>query len=313
MLDTIGNTPLIRLKRLVPPGSAQVWVKLEGLNPTGSYKDRTALTMVAGAEAEGRLKQPVRLLECTGGSTGTALAFVCAVKGLPFTVITSDAYAQEKLDSMRAFGAEVLIEPSLGGQVTPDLWPRMRARAQSLVDTGGYHWLDQFNNAHALTGYRRMGDELIAAIQEGMQEAMPETIDAFCGAVGTAGMIVGVGSVIKARFPKARIVALEPDSSAVLSGGTPGNHGIDGTAAGYVPPQFDWNVVDQALALPESEARLMARRLAQEEGIFAGTSTGLNVLAALQLAAEIGPKGVVVTVACDTGFKYLNGPLYRPA
>ncbi|MBT9548626.1 MAG: cysteine synthase family protein [Candidatus Sericytochromatia bacterium] len=306
MLETIGKTPLVRLKRLVPSGSAQVWVKLEGQNPTGSYKDRTALTMVEGAEAEGVLsrERPVRLLECTGGSTGTALAFVCAVKGYAFTVITSDAYAQEKLDSMRAFGAEVLIEPSLGGQVTPDLWPRMRARAQRLLETGGYHWLDQFNNPHALAGYQQMGHELL--------KQMPDKLDAFCGAVGTAGMIVGVGSVIKTRFPAARIVALEPNSSAVLSGGPPGNHGIDGTAAGYVPPQFDWKVVDQAMALPEPEARNMARLLAQTEGIFAGTSTGLNVLAALQLAREIGPGGVVVTVACDTGFKYLNGPLYRP-
>lgn len=303
MLTTIGNTPLVRLQRMVPPGSAQVWVKLETGNPTGSYKDRTALTMVEGAAADGILQKPVRLLECTGGSTGTSLAFVCAVKGYPFTVITSDAYAREKLDSMRAFGAEVLIEPSRGGLVSPDLWPRMRARAQNLLESGDHYWLDQFNNRHALAGYTRMGQELVTQA--------PAAIDAFCGAVGTAGMIVGVGRVVREAFPAARIVALEPDSSAVLSGGLPGNHGIDGTAAGFVPPQFDRDVVTDVLALPETEAREMARRLAREEGIFAGTSTGLNVLAALQLAAEVGAGGVVVTVACDTGLKYLNGPLYR--
>lgn len=204
---------------------------------------------------------------------------------------------------MRAFGAEVLIEPSIGGQVTPDLWPRMRARARSLVESGDYHWLDQFNNRHSLAGYTRMGQELVAQ--------MPAAIDAFCGAVGTAGMIVGVGRVVREKYPGARIVALEPDSSAVLSGGPPGNHGIDGTAAGFVPPQFDPTLVTEVLALPEAEARQMARRLAQEEGVFAGTSTGMNVLAALRLAAELGTGGVVVTVACDTGLKYLNGPLYR--
>jgi cysteine synthase A len=188
MIKTIGNTPVVCLKRIVPSDAAEVWVKIEGVNPTGSYKDRMALAMVEGAETEGVLGKKLRLLECTGGSTGTSLAFVCAVKGYPFTIITSDAYAREKIDSMRAFGAEVIIEPSKGGRITPDLWPRMRQRAKDLVGAGDHYWLDQFNNPYASIGYRAMGDELIAQVPN---------VDAFCGAVGTAGMIVGVGGVLR--------------------------------------------------------------------------------------------------------------------
>ena len=303
MLGAIGNTPLVRLKRVAPRTSAEVWLKLEGGNPTGSYKDRMALAMVQGIEEAGGIAPGISLLECTGGSTGSSLAFVCAVKGYRFTVISSDAYAREKLDSMRAFGATLLVEPSVGGLVTPDLWPRMLDRAKGLVDQGGYVYLDQFHNRHAPSGYEGMGQEILDQISR--------PIDAVCGAVGTAGMIMGVGSVIRGKWLDARVVALEPDSSPVLSGGEPGSHGVDGTAAGFVPPLFSREVVTEVLALPEMEARAMVRRLAQEEGVFAGTSTGLNVVAALQLAAEIGRGGVVVTTACDSGLKYLDGALYR--
>ncbi len=302
MLKTIGKTPVVRLKRIVPADAAEVWVKIEGVNPTGSYKDRMALAMIEGAEADGVLANKLRLLECTGGSTGTSLAFVCAVKGYPFTIITSNAYAREKIDSMRAFGAEVIVEPSINGKVTPDLWPRMRQRAVDLVSSGEHYWLDQFNNPYASAGYQEMGRELIAQVP---------TINAFCGIVGTAGMIVGAGEILSKANPDMSIIALEPDTSPVLSGGKPGSHNIDGTAAGFVPPIFDRTIVTDIMALPESEARKMARRLAIEEGIFAGTSTGMNVLAALQLSSQLGPGQVVVTVACDTGFKYLNGDLYR--
>ncbi len=303
MLETIGNTPLVRLRRIPSPNSADIWLKIEGVNPTGSYKDRMALAMVQGVEDGGEIESTKSFLECTGGSTGSSLAFVCAVKGYALTVISSDAYAREKLDSMRAFGATVLVEPSKGGVVTPDLWPRMISRAKELVDKGGYIYLDQFHNQHAPIGYEKMGKEILDQI------GIP--IDAVCGAVGTAGMIMGVGTVIRGRWPSAKIVALEPESSPVLSGGTPGSHTIDGTAAGFVPPLFSRDVVTDVIALPEQEARTMARRLAREEGIFAGTSTGLNVVAALQLAEEIGKGGTVVTAACDSGFKYLDGALYR--
>ncbi len=303
MLSAIGNTPLVRLKRVVGPRSADVWVKLEGGNPTGSYKDRMARAMIDGAERDGALAPGQRILECTGGSTGSSVAFVCAVKGHPCTIISSDAYAREKLDSMRAFGAEVIIEPAIDGKVTPDLWPRMLQRAAAMVDSGGFLFLDQFRNPHAPTGYATMAAEILA------QHTGP--IDAVCGAVGTAGMIVGMAEVIRHAHPTARVVALEPESSAVLSGNPPGDHGIDGTASGFIPPLFSRDLVPETMALPEGDARVMARRLAREEGIFAGTSTGMNVLGALKLAAEIGSGGVVVTVACDTGFKYLDGPLYR--
>jgi len=303
LLEAIGNTPLVRLSRLPSPNSAEVWLKLEGGNPTGSYKDRMALAMVDAAESRGELAAGISLLECTGGSTGSSVAFVAAVKGYPFTVISSDAYAREKLDSMRAFGAEVLVEPSVGGVVTPDLWPRMMERARRLLESGDYLYLNQFHNEDAPTGYAQMGEEIV--------EQLEGQIDAVCGAVGTAGMITGVGAVVRQACPNARIVALEPDSSPVLSGGEPGAHGIDGTGAGFVPPLFDHQLVSEVMALPEDDARTMSRRLAREEGVFAGTSTGLNVLAALKLAEEVGIGGRVVTVACDTGFKYLDGPLYR--
>lgn len=303
MLEAIGNTPLVQLQRIPPPGSAEIWLKLESSNPTGSYKDRMALAMIEAVEKSGKLTADTSLLECTGGSTGSSLAFVCAVKGHRFTVISSDAYAREKLDSMRAFGATVLVEPSRGGVITPDLWPRMIERAQKLVETGGYIYLDQFHNSYAPAGYEQMGEEIVCQLGR--------PIDVLCGAVGTAGMIMGVGSAVRAAWPDARIVALEPDSSPVLSGGVAGPHGIDGTAAGFIPPLFNRSVVTDVLALPEAEARKMSRRLAQEEGIFAGTSTGLNVVAALRLAKEVGKGGIVVTAACDTGFKYLDGTLFR--
>lgn len=303
MLEAIGNTPLVQLQRIPPPGSAEIWLKLESSNPTGSYKDRMALAMVEAVGKSGKLTADTSLLECTGGSTGSSLAFVCAVKGHRFTVISSDAYAREKLDSMRAFGATVLVEPSRGGVITPDLWPRMIERAQKLVETGGYIYIDQFHNSYAPAGYEQMGEEIVCQLGR--------PIDVLCGAVGTAGMIMGVGSAVRAAWPDARIVALEPDSSPVLSGGVAGPHGIDGTAAGFIPPLFNRSVVTDVLALPEAEARKMSRRLAQEEGIFAGTSTGLNVVAALRLAKEVGKGGIVVTAACDTGFKYLDGTLFR--
>jgi cysteine synthase A len=293
----------VQLQRIPPPGSAEIWLKLESSNPTGSYKDRMALAMVEAVEKSGKLTADTSLLECTGGSTGSSLAFVCAVKGHRFTVISSDAYAREKLDSMRAFGATVLVEPSRGGVITPDLWPRMIERAQKLVETGGYIYIDQFHNSYAPAGYEQMGEEIVCQLGR--------PIDVLCGAVGTAGMIMGVGSAVRAAWPDARIVALEPDSSPVLSGGVAGPHGIDGTAAGFIPPLFNRSVVTDVLALPEAEARKMSRRLAQEEGIFAGTSTGLNVVAALRLAKEVGKGGIVVTAACDTGFKYLDGTLFR--
>ena len=301
MLEVIGNTPLVMLRRIVPDGSAEVLVKLEYYNPTGSYKDRMALAMIEGAEARGALTPGMRVVEYAGGSTGSSLAMVCAVKGYAFAPLSSDAFAREKIQTMEAFGASVEIVPSEGGKVTPGLFDRFRERIAVLKDEPGTFWTDQFHNADALKGYRDIGVELLSQIG---------AVDLFCGAVGTAGMLVGVSRALKDGGSRARIVALEPASSPVLTTGRGGAHRVEGTAPGFVPPHLTRNDYDEARAIDEEEARAMARRLAKEEGIFAGISTGLNVVAALQYAAELGPGHNVATVAVDTGLKYLNGDLF---
>jgi cysteine synthase A len=301
MLDAIGNTPLVRLRRVVPEKSAAVLVKLEYYNPTGSYKDRMALAMIEAAERRGDLKPGMTVVEWTGGSTGISLAFVCAVKGYRFRVVSSNAVAAEKLRSMQVFGAELDIVTSPTGKLTPDLVPRMTERARSIAAEGPSYFTDQMRNADMLTGYAGLGEELLAQVG---------SIDAFCGFTGTSGMLMGVARVLNTRKPRPRIVALEPSTSAVLSGGAPGAHRVEGTAPGFVPPLFDKAAVSEARAIDEVEGRRMAWRLAREEGIFAGTSTGLNVVGALELARELGPDKTVVTVAVDSGMKYLAGDLY---
>jgi cysteine synthase A len=302
VLKTIGRTPVVQLKRLVPAGGADVFVKLEYFNPTGSYKDRMALAMIEGAEARGALRPGMRVVEYTGGSTGSSLAMVCAVKGYEFEPLSSDAFAREKIQTMEAFGANVEIVPSDGGKVTPALFDRFRERIASMKDEPGTFWTDQFHNADALNGYGEIGVELLNQLG---------SLDVFCGAVGTAGMLVGVSRALKAGGSRARIVALEPTGSPVLTTGRGGAHRVEGTAAGFVPPHLTPADYDEARAIDEEEAREMARRLAREEGIFAGVSTGLNVLAACQLAGELGPGHRVATVAVDTGLKYLAGDLFR--
>ena len=301
VLAAIGHTPVVRLRRVVPASSADVFVKLEYFNPTGSYKDRMALAMIEGAEARGALKPGMRVIEFTGGSTGSSLAMVCAIKGYEFTPLSSDAFAREKIETMRAFGADVEMVPSDGGMVTPALFDRFRARIATLQAQPGTFLTDQFNNADALDGYRNIGVELLEQLG---------TIDAFCGAVGTAGMLVGVSRALKAGGSRARIVALEPTGSPALTAGRGGAHRVEGIATGRVPPHLTKSDYDEARAIDEAEARAMARRLAREEGIFAGTSTALNVVAALQLAAELGIGHRVATVAVDTGLKYLAGDLF---
>jgi cysteine synthase A len=301
VLAAIGRTPVVRLRRLVPSTSADVFLKLEYFNPTGSYKDRMALAMIEGAEARGALTAGMRVIEFTGGSTGSSLAMVCAIKGYAFTPLSSDAFAREKIDTMRAFGADVEMVPSDGGTVTPALFDRFRARIVELQALPGTFYTDQFNNDDALQGYRNIGVELLEQLG---------TIDAFCGAVGTGGMLVGVSRALKEGGSDARIVALEPLGSPALTQGRGGPHRVEGTATGRVPPHLKKSDYDEARAIDEDQARAMARRLAKEEGIFAGTSSALNVLAALQLAAELGPGRRVATVAVDTGLKYLAGDLF---
>jgi cysteine synthase A len=302
VLEAIGRTPLVRLQRLVGAESADVVVKLEYFNPTGSYKDRMALAMIEGGERSGRLRRGMRVVEYTGGSTGSSLAMVCALKGYPFHPLSSDAFAAEKLDTMRAFGAELELVTSDGGKVTPGLFDRFKARIAELVREPDTFWTDQFNNRDALDGYANIGHELVEQIGR---------LDAFVGGVGTGGMLIGVARALKAREPTTRIVALEPSTSPFLTTGKGGAHRVEGIATGFFPPHLADGSYDEVRAIDEEEGRNMARRAAREEGIFAGASSGLNLVGALQLARELGPGKVIATVAVDTGLKYLAGDLYR--
>jgi len=303
-LDAIGNTPVVQLQRIVPSNHADVFVKLEYFNPTGSYKDRMALAMIEQAERRGTLKSGMTVVEYTGGSTGSSLAFVCAVKGYKFHVVSSDAFAPEKLKTMSALGAQLEIINSPSGKITSDLIPKLITRAKELGAHSDSYMTDQFNNKDSLIGYEKIGEELL--------NQFPQGINAFCGGVGIGGMLMGVASVLKRANPKTRIVALEPASSPVLSEGRAGEHHVEGLGVGFLPPLLDSNLYDEARGVHEIEAREMCRKLAKEEGLLVGTSTGLNVVAAVNLANELGPNKSVVTVACDTGLKYMAGDLFGP-
>jgi cysteine synthase A len=300
-LDAIGSTPVVRLERLVEPGSAEVWVKLEADNPTGSYKDRMALAMIEGAERDGRLRPGQTVVEYTGGSTGSSLAFVCALKGYPLRIVSSDAFAEEKLRTMSAFGAEVELIASPDG-ITPELIPAMMRRAAEITEETGGYATDQFNNADMLDGYRSLGSELA--------EQLDGRLDAFCAYVGTAGCFVGAGRELKARLPGLLRVVVEPAESPAISEGRSGTHHIEGGGAGFWPPLLAREDFDEAIAVPEADAFAMARRAAREEGVFSGPSTGANLVAALRLARRLGPGSRVATVQVDSGLKYLAGAVY---
>ncbi len=300
-IGAIGNTPVVRLARLVDDDCAEVWVKLEAANPTGSYKDRMALAMIEAAEADGRLQPGQTVVEYTGGSTGSSLAFVCAVKGYPLRIVSSDAFALEKIRTMRAFGAEVELIHSPEG-ITPELIPAMMRRAAEIAAETGAFATDQFNNTDMVDGYRGLGEELIA------QLAGP--IDAFCAYVGTAGCFLGTTRAMRTALPMLHRVAVEPGESAVLSGGPPGTHHIEGGGIGRRPPQLDPSDYDEVIAVPQAEAFAMARQAALAEGVFSGPSTGANLVAARQLARRLGSGHRVVTVQVDSGLKYLAGGLY---
>jgi len=300
----IGNTPVVRLDRLTGGDSAEVWVKLEAANPTGSYKDRMALAMIEGAERDGRLKPGQQVVEYSGGSTGSSLAFVCAVKGYPLRVVSSDAFASEKLRTMQAFGAEVELIPSPMG-ITPQLIPAMVRRARVIATETGAFWTDQFNNTDMLDGYRLLGEELL------QQLPGPPDMTAFCSYVGTAGCFLGTTGLLRTQLPTLHRVVVEPGESAVLSGGVPGTHHIEGGGIGSWPPLLRPEDFDEVVTVPEADAFAMARRAAQTEGIFSGPSTGANLVAAQRIADRFGAGRRVVTVQVDSGVKYLNGPLYR--
>ena len=302
-LSAIGNTPVVQLARMADEGCAEVWVKMEAANPTGSYKDRMALAMIEAAEADGRLRPGQLVVEYTGGSTGSSLAFVCAVKGYPLRIVSSDAFAQEKVRTMRALGAEVELIPSPEG-ITPDLIPSMMRRAAEITAQTGAFATDQFNNTDMVDGYRTLGEELLDQLPG------PPPVSAFCSYVGTAGCFLGVSRVLAARFPGLHRVVVEPGESAVLSGRPPGTHHIEGGGIGRRPPQLHTADYDEIIAVSEAEAFQTARRAARQEGIFSGPSTGANLAAALSLARRLGRGHRVVAIQVDSGLKYLASQLY---
>ncbi|WP_025099895.1 MULTISPECIES: cysteine synthase family protein [unclassified Burkholderia] len=301
-LDAIGNTPVVKLRKVVPRHHASVYLKLEYFNPSGSYKDRMARSMIEQAELRGDLRPGMSVVEASGGSTGASLALVCAIKGYRFRIVSSDAFAPEKIRMMHSLGAEVEIVSSPTGKIGADLIPAMISRARAIASQGNSYLTDQFRNRDALIGYEQIGVELI--------RQFPEGISAFCGAVGVAGMVMGVSRAFRAARWNTRVVVLEPATSPVITLGRAGEHHVEGIGIGFVPPLLDESLYNEAWAISEDEARMMCRRLASEEGLFVGTSTGLNVVAAIRLAQELGPEANVVTVASDTGLKYLNTALY---
>jgi cysteine synthase len=302
-IEAIGGTPVTRLRKLAGEDSAEVWVKLEAGNPTGSYKDRMALAMIEAAERDGRLVAGQPVVEYTGGSTGSSLAFVCAVKGYPLRIVSSDAFAVEKIRTMEAFGAKVELIHSPHG-ITPDLLPAMIRRANEIAAETGAFKTDQLNNSDMIDGYLRLGEELLAQLPG------PPAIAAFCGYIGTAGCFLGSTRALSAGSPALHRVAVEPAESAVLSGGQPGIHHIEGGGIGSWPPLLHPDDFDEVIAVPEVHAFAMARKSALVEGIFSGPSTGANLVAAIQVADRLGPGHRVVTVQVDSGLKYLNGAVF---
>ena len=300
-LGAIGGTPIVRLNRLAGPDAAEIWVKLEGANPTGSYKDRMALAMIEGGERSGRLSPGQTVVEYTGGSTGSSLAFVCALKGYPLRIVSSDAFAAEKIRTMEAFGADVELISSPEG-ITPDLVPRMMARAAEIVEEVGGYATDQFNNTDMVEGYRGLAREIL--------EQLDGPPDAFCGYIGTAGCFVGVTRELGASSPKLHRVAIEPAESPVLAGGTAGTHHIEGGGAGFWPPLLERDDMDEIVAVSDADAFATAREAAGTDGIFSGPSTGANLCVARMLAERLGAGKRVVTTQVDSGLKYLAGALY---
>jgi cysteine synthase A len=298
ILHCIGNTSLLALRRIVPENGSRILLKLEDENPTGSMKDRMALAMIEAAEADGRLTAAGSVVEYTGGSTGVSLALICAVKGYPLHIVTSDAFAREKLKHMEILGAKLQIVRSEGGGMTEKLTRDMIEAARIVAEETGSFWTDQMNNRDQLAAYHKMAEEIW--IQSGGQ------VDGFVQSVGTAASLRGLGEALRCHNERIRIVAVEPSESAVLSGGLPGAHKIDGIGAGFIVPLWQEGVADQIEKVSTEEAAAMVIRLAREEGLFAGTSTGCNVIAALRLAEQLAPGATIVTVMCDTGMKYLS-------
>jgi len=303
LLNAIGNTSIVRLRKVVPAGCADVLVKLEWENPTGSMKDRMANAVISRAEEDGRLKAGYTVIEYTGGSTGASLALVCAAKGYKIHIISSDAFAQEKLDQMRALGAELTMVPSEGGKTTKKLILDMIETARRMSQEPRTYWTDQLKNEDSITGYYSLGEEIWSQTEG--------KVDAFVHSVGTAASIRGTATVLRKHKPTVKVAAVEPAESSVLLGGQPGPHKIEGIGIGYTPPLWDPSVVDEIIPIKTEDAKEMTRRLAREEGLLAGTSSGANVLAAIQVAEKLGRGKQVVTLMVDSGLKYMNTDVYK--
>jgi cysteine synthase A len=303
ILQAIGNTSLVRLQKVVPPRCAAIFAKLEWENPTGSVKDRMAQAVIACAEADGRLPPGGTVVEYTGGSTGTSLALVCAAKGYRIRIVSSDAFSREKLDHMAALGAELTLVPSQGGLTTRQLILDMIEAARTLSQEPHSFWTDQLNNRDSIAGYFPLGEEI--------WQQTSGRVDAFVHCVGTAASSRGVATVLKRYKPGVRIVVVEPAESSVLLGGQPGPHKIEGVGIGYTPPLWEPALVDEILPVATEEAKEMTRRLAREEALFAGTSSGANVVAAIRVGERLGPGATVVTLMADSGLKYLSTDVFR--
>jgi cysteine synthase A len=303
VLSGIGNTPLVELHRVVPEGSARIVAKLEWANPTGSMKDRMALAAIAAAERDGRLRPAGTVVEATMGTTGISLAFVCAASGYGLEIVFSDAFSSEKRRTMQVFGAHVTDIPSDRGRITEALVKEMLRTAADISRRPGYWYCDQLNNRDAIAGYHPLGEEL--------WRQTDGRLTAFVHSVSTAHSLHGVTEALWRHNPAIRIVAVEPAESPVLSGGPSGAHRIEGIGIGFIPPLWRPDLVNDICSVTTEEAMAMARRMAREEGIFAGTSSGANVVAALRLAAELGPAATVATLIVDSGLRYLSTDLYR--
>jgi len=303
-MAAIGNTPLIKLERLAEPGCAEIYVKYEGANPTGSMKDRMALSMVEGAERRGQLKPGGTVMDYTGGSTGSSLAMVCATKGYQAHFVSSDAFAMEKLQTMKAFGAELEIFPSGDGKITAKLIDSMVARARELSNQPNTFWTDQFNNVDNRNAYHQMAREII--------KELGNDIDEFIMGVGTGGSFSGNAEVLKNEIPNIRCIAIEPYYVRALSGGdVSGKHKLEGIGSGFVPAICRLDLADEIMAVKDEDAYETAGKLATMEGIFGGTTSGANVWAAMQRARIIGTGKRIVTIIVDSGLKYLNGDLFK--
>ena len=302
ILEIIGNTPIVKLQKIVSRGCGEIYLKLEAYNQTGSKKDRMALAMIEGAEKRGDLKKGMTVVEYSGGSTGAGLAFVCSLKGYRFRLITADVFGKEKISLMNSLGADLEVIKSRDGKITKELINKMINRAKEISKEPNTFFTNQLDNEDVIKGFVPLGEEILDQING--------SIDAVCDTVGTAGTLMGIAKAFKNANSNSKIIAVEPSSSPILSKGIKGSHNVEGVGLGFIPKIYDSKLVDDVITIEESIARQTSRDLALKEGIFCGTSSGMNVAAAIQISQKLGPKSRVVAIACDTGLKYLSEGLF---